>query len=168
MEAIQRFLTKISIHKSGCWEWQGALNYGYGIIGIKGKTPRAHRWIYEYFYGQFPEELVINHICENKKCVNPLHLEAVTQRENMHYHIKNHGHPTKNKSNCVNGHALTEDNIIYLACRKRCRKCRINTQRRNRSKTKNKADLITALTHTLWLCRIMFPEVKLKGGRIVF
>jgi hypothetical protein len=75
------------IHKTeGCWNWKGALGpNGYGNWQKPGtrKMLRAHRYAFEVYKGKIPEKLVIDHLCMNRCCVNPEHLEAVTQSVNM-------------------------------------------------------------------------------------
>lgn len=66
-----------------CWEWTAALAKGYGrFIAPDERRWLAHRWCWEYLVGPIPEGLVLDHLCENKRCVNPDHLEVVTQGEN--------------------------------------------------------------------------------------
>ena len=63
---------------SGCWIWQGAVSSsGYGNRWVEGKTVLAHRFYYEELVGTIPSDLQIDHLCRNKLCVNPEHLEAV-------------------------------------------------------------------------------------------
>ena len=70
-----RFLEKIKISNSGCWEWHASLNnVGYGRFFYQGKLRRAHRFSYELHKGPISEGLVIDHLCKNRRCVNPDHL----------------------------------------------------------------------------------------------
>ncbi len=66
-----------------CWEWTRATHKGYGrFIAPDERRWLAHRWCWEYLVGPIPDGLVLDHLCENKACVNPDHLEVVTQGEN--------------------------------------------------------------------------------------
>lgn len=75
-----------------CWLWLGTVNKktGYGKKQVYGRSELAHRWMWETLHGPIPKGLVINHLCRNRKCVNPHHLEVVTQIENCR-----HGQATK-------------------------------------------------------------------------
>lgn len=67
-----------------CWLWKGALLLnGYGRLNREGYTLMAHRAAYMFFVGLVPEGLVLDHLCKVRHCVNPSHLEAVTQRVNL-------------------------------------------------------------------------------------
>lgn len=70
------------VDENGCWVWQKSLARGYGKLRVDGKTVSAHRYFYEKFIGPIPVGMTIDHVCKNKKCCNPKHLEVVTQAEN--------------------------------------------------------------------------------------
>lgn len=71
---------------SGCIEWTGQQSgHGYGKVNLEGKRYYAHRVAYEHSHGTIPEGLVINHICGFRSCVNPDHLEAITQTQNKQF-----------------------------------------------------------------------------------
>ncbi len=81
-----RLVEVIPFHS--CWEWVGYINeHGYGKFTIKGKGSvkclRAHRLSYELFIGPIPGGLDLDHLCRNRSCVNPHHLEPVTRKENL-------------------------------------------------------------------------------------
>lgn len=73
-----RFWSKVKIADSGCWEWQAHLSKGYGHYSVNGKPRGAHRICYESLVAPIPRELVCDHLCRNKACVNPAHIEPVT------------------------------------------------------------------------------------------
>lgn len=79
-----RFWTKVK-RGDECWEWQGEILWtGYGRFSVSPKVKiLAHRYAYEATNGAIPEGLVIDHLCRNRRCVNPDHLEPVTRSENV-------------------------------------------------------------------------------------
>jgi hypothetical protein len=128
------FWASIDISSSGCWEWQGYVNRsGYGQF--RGKY--AHRGSYEMFRGPIPQGLEIDHLCRNRKCVNPAHLEAVTQKENQLRGFSVSGNNAR-KTHCLNGHPLVSANVSSWTTDRRCKTCLRAHQRayfaRNRDK----------------------------------
>ncbi len=81
---VDRFGVKIKLSAMGCWEWEGTLGKtGYGVIVVAGKHIAAHRFAYELFKGTIPQSKELDHLCRNRACVNPNHLEIVTHQVNQ-------------------------------------------------------------------------------------
>jgi hypothetical protein len=113
---------------TGCWNWTGKINaYGYGVISLSrreiGERIRsrvAHRVVYETVVGPIPEGLDLDHLCRNRRCVRPDHLEPVTRKENLRRGSSEH---SGGKTHCKYGHEFTPENTIihkhtgYRACR---------------------------------------------------
>jgi hypothetical protein len=80
---LDRFFAKVDLTLT-CWLWRGAVGTrGYGVWWHGRRLVRPHVFAYVLFVGPIPEGLEIDHVCGNKLCVNPLHLEAVSHSENM-------------------------------------------------------------------------------------
>lgn len=128
-----RFFDKIQMTET-CWNWTAGLNsYGYGQIRVEGKSFKAHRIAYLLWVGEIPEGLTIDHLCRNRRCVNPAHLEVVPGRINT---LRGEGPTAQNarKESCAHGHPLMGDNLTITTGKRpglrRCRACaRISARR---------------------------------------
>lgn len=115
----QRFWSHVQPNDQGCWTWTGRKNRGgYGILGVGQTTAFAHRWSYEFHRGTIPVGLQLDHLCRNRACVNPAHLEPVTPRENTRRS------PRANLTRCKRGHAFIPSNTYHHRGRRHCRTCR--------------------------------------------
>ena len=113
ISAITRFLTHIKLSKDNtCWEWTSSKTpKGYGLIEFNGKMIYTHRFIYEYLHGPIPAELEIDHLCSNRACANPKHLEAVLHTENIRR--GNSGIINRQKTHCPQGHEYSLANTYH-------------------------------------------------------
>ncbi len=122
----QRFWAKVDkAGADGCWEWTDRKAGGYGYIYTGGQptNARAHRVAYELLVGPIPDGLVLDHLCRNPGCVNPEHLEAVTQRENT---LRGEGVTAREarQTHCKRGHEFTDDNTYRRPSNPSWRICR--------------------------------------------
>lgn len=127
--ALERFEAKyIPVTESGCWLWIGAKHdkYGYGSFLFNGVIKLAHRASYELFIGKIPEGLYLDHKCRIPRCVNPAHLEPVTNTENVRRGLK-----VRLKTHCLRGHPWTDENKYKNpgSGRHNCRICQREAQR---------------------------------------
>lgn len=131
-------------HLEACWEWIAAKTNGYGVVQHNGRLQRAHRVVYELLVGSIPEGLELDHLCKNRGCVNPLHMEPVTGIEN-NARSDSMSALHARQTHCKRGHEFTTNNT-YLRSRgnkieRFCRKfCRIRDNERYRRKSTREVD----------------------------
>jgi hypothetical protein len=132
---LERFWGQVGKgHPSGCWVWAGRQTVkGYGTISFFSSPYRAHRVAYELLVGPIPDGLVIDHLCRNRLCVNPDHLEPVTIKENV---MRGVGLTARlaSATHCVNGHEFTPENTGINAGHRFCRECNRANSRARRAK----------------------------------
>lgn len=125
----QRFWAKVAISsEADCWLWTGGKTQdGYGLFKFIRDQSNwlAHRVAYTLRRGEIPDGLTLDHICRNRACVNPAHLDPVSLRENM---LRGEGLAAQNarKTHCLRGHAFTPENTYRAPSRpwRICRACR--------------------------------------------
>lgn len=130
----ERFCSKV-LFSPGCWTWQAGRDAkGYGKFWNGQMKARAHRVAYEAFAGAIPDGLQIDHLCRNRACIRPDHLEPVTARVNVLRGVspKAVAHVT---GICVSGrHHLAGDNVLPNGHWRRCRACHNEWRRNYRAK----------------------------------
>ena len=123
----RRFMTRIAKDENGCWNWIGAkMRNGYGQLAVGGQHWAAHRYAYTELRGEIPVGLDLDHLCRNRACCNPDHLEPVTRSENLKRGetgawAKEHN---GGKTHCPSGHQYDEANTyLHPSGRRCCRAC---------------------------------------------
>ena len=124
----ERFWAKVA-KEDGCWLWAGALDrHGYGVFRYEARAQRAHRVAWMLVNGSIPDGLVLDHLCRVPKCVNPAHLEPVTNRENVVVRsaLSTSGRHAR-QTHCMRGHEFTLENTRVRKGRhgpvRACRTC---------------------------------------------
>lgn len=136
----KRFWRHIQKADTGCWLWTASgLPGGYGRFGVDGRLWLAHRWSYEHFVGKIPEGLEIDHLCKQRRCCNPSHLEPVTHTVN----VRRGDVASVNRArliaitHCPKGHTYDAVNTHVRANGKRqCRACNRESAKRRYHKNK--------------------------------
>jgi hypothetical protein len=116
---MRRFWDKVRKDADGCWRWTGAIQgAGYGNFWVDDKCRLSHRVAYDMLVGPIPEGLELDHLCRNRECVNPAHLEPVTRTENQRRGLR------AMRVECVNGHPYDAANTYRRPNGTRdCRAC---------------------------------------------
>jgi len=132
---------------TGCWLWGGSyFPNGYGQVWSPAlqRPTQAHRLVYEFFGEPIPEGLTIDHVCRVRACVNPHHLQVVTQKENIHAPgARCVAKANAAKQVCPEGHPYDAENTYTRNSKRYCRTCKREAKRRARS-----ARPANRLTHT--------------------
>ena len=128
-------MRRTEILPNGCIIWLGSTNgRGYGkLLGDSDKLRVAHAVSYEYFVGEIPDGLMLDHLCRNRLCVNAAHLEPVTNQENaMRGNQRLAGHNAE-KINCPAGHSYSGANLIVdKQGWRKCKACSNGRRRKRR------------------------------------
>jgi HNH endonuclease len=134
LKRLEAILPRIRLNESGCHIWQGVkIKRGYGRLKVRGRNTLAHVFVFETLVEKVPDGLVLDHLCEVELCVNPFHLEPVTQAENVRRSYERRGL----KTHCIAGHAFDEANTRHHKGKRYCRKCRANSSREARQRKRN-------------------------------
>lgn len=138
--AIDRILAKTTEDDNGCWIFHGSDNgVGYGVVFNEGRQEYTHRVTYEFFIAEIPEGLQIDHLCRQRRCCNPWHLDPVTTAVNVargEARLRSGAWRADfelSKTHCPAGHAYDSENT-YITSKghRQCRLCKTAAELRYR------------------------------------
>lgn len=133
----EKLLSNRRIEPTGCWVWTGPLTtHGYGATNFQRRQVKAHQAAFRIWKGEVPAGMCIDHLCRNRACFNPDHLECVTVRENT---LRGVGPSAvaATVTHCPSGHEYTEPNTYVSRKGQRvCRVCRATQNREYRARAK--------------------------------
>lgn len=169
---LEVFRTRVRVNaETGCWDWVGSKRPdGYGQMNVVGYPTLAHRWSYDYFRGTTDSKLHTDHLCRNRGCVNPYHLERVPTQVNWirgESPLANYARATS----CVNGHPFTSENtrVSYSRARGYRRSCRTCDRRISKNSADRKRAVRVASGETIRPVRkssIPRSEAEAVGKRL--
>lgn len=123
MTTSERFWAKVQVTES-CWVWTAAMDgHGYGAFWYQRKVAKAYRAAYEMFVGPVPEGMQLDHLCRNRACVNPAHLEPVSQQVNIARGASPSAISVRTNA-CSRGHDLSSAAVRRPDGRRYCGECR--------------------------------------------
>ena len=146
MESLgTRFWSKVE-KTVGCWIWTACktkFGYGWFQMGRQAGPRLAHRLAYESAVGPVPEGLTLDHLCRNRACVNPAHLEPVSRGTNV---LRGVGFSAENarKTHCSSGHPYSGDNLDRRPKSRRCRECHRIEERERQERRRMASALLVA------------------------
>lgn len=131
MTPLARLLDKVRVDpESGCWNWTAAVSATYGQFWLEGRQWLAHRASYVLHGGEIPDGLQLDHLCRNRICVNPEHLEARVNQERAGMPVARF---QRSKTHCKRGHAYDAENThVTSQGFRQCRACGRANQARYR------------------------------------
>ena len=141
---LLRLFSKIDRIESGCWLWTGAKTEGgYGTLAYGGRRRLAHRVMFALLKNPIPPHLTLDHLCRNRSCINPDHLDPVSLEENVRRGwVADRERPNRNKekASCPRGHLYDEANTyVDPAGGRKCRRCIREAKARMRLDASKKA-----------------------------